>query len=104
MLHVRGDTASVIGYGRLGIKLAAALEAKGIDLFNAMDSPNPPSHLQKRIEGTRVGLTNVVGWVSTPGHARGWHNGQYATLFAMWEAQRLPEAYREYLHNFGLVI
>ncbi len=104
LLHVRGDTASVIGYGRLGIKLAAALEAKGVDLFNSLDSPNPPSHLQKRIEGTRVGLTNVVGWVSTPGHARGWHNGQYATLFTMWEAQRLPEAYREYLHNFGLII
>lgn len=104
MLHVRGDTATVIGYGRLGVKLASALEAKGVDLYNSLDSPNPPTHLQKRIEGTRVGLTNVVGWVSTPGHARGWHAGQYATLFTMWEAQRLPEAYREYLHNFDLII
>lgn len=104
MLHVRGDRATVIGYGRLGVKLADALERAGVDMFNSMDSPNPPTHLQRRIEGTRVGKTNVVMWVSTPGHARGWFAGQHAVLSTMWEAQRLPEAYREYLHNFDRII
>lgn len=104
MLHVRGDTATVIGYGRLGVKLADALESLGVDVYNSMDAPNPPTHLQRRIEGTRVGQTNVVTWVSTPGHARGWHKGQYAVLFSMWEAMRLPESYREYLHNFDQII
>lgn len=104
MLHVRGDTATRIGYGRLGVKLAEALTRGGVDLYNALDAPTPPSHLQRRIEGTRVGQTNVVMWVSTPGHARGWHQGQYAVLSSMWESQRLPESYREYLHNFEMIV
>lgn len=104
LMHVRGDTATRIGYGRYGVKLAAALENVGVDIYNSLDSPHPPSHLQRRIEGTRAGLTNVALWCSTPGHARGWFNGQYTALGTMWEAQRLPESYREYLHNFDMVI
>jgi hypothetical protein len=104
LLHVKGDGATAIGYGRFGVKLAAAIEAEGVDLYNHLDQPVKPNHLQEQVEGTRTGLTNVVGWVSTPGHAQGWHKGQYSVLFSMWEAQRLPEAYREHLYAFDLVV
>lgn len=104
MLHVRGEGATSIGYGRLGVKLAEGLTARGVDLFNHIDTPGAPNHLQQRKEGTRTGETNVVAWVSTPGHARGWRTGQYAAINTMWESAHLPEAYREHLYAFDCII
>lgn len=102
--YVRGETATRIGYGRLGVKLADAIAAQGVDVFNTLDSPVKPNHLQQPEAGERVGKTNVVAWITTPGHAQGWHTGQYSVLNSMWEAMRLPEAYREHLHAFDLVV
>lgn len=91
-----------IGYGRLGSHLAAGLKAAGVDLYDDINGPKEPHHLAPR--GNRHKKTNVAAWVSTPGHARGWWDGQHPAIFTMWEAQRLPEAYREHLHHFVTVI
>lgn len=104
LLHVAGNGATAIGYGRLGVKLAAALTSIGIDVYDDMDSPAAPSHLDRQVEGKRHKKTNVACWVSTPGHARGWWEGQHAGLFSMWEATRLPEGYREHLHEFDTIV
>lgn len=104
LMHVKGEGATAIGYGRLGVKLAAAIEHQGVEVFNHLEAPVKPNHLQRQTDGSKTGKTNVVAWVSTPGHAQGWHKGQYSVLFSMWEAQRLPEAYREHLYAFDLVV
>lgn len=103
LLHVKGKGATQIGYGRFGVKLAAAIEAQGVEVYNHLESPEVQDRVQVA-EDQRTGLTNVACWLSTPGHARGWHKDQYAVIGTMWEASRLPEAYREHLHAFDLVV
>lgn len=95
-----------IGYGRLGVNLARALTAAGVDVFDDIGDPEHKAGMRGLTadSGRRHKKTNAACWVSTPGHARGWWNGQTSSLFSMWEAMRLPEAYREHLHNFDTVI
>ncbi len=105
LMHVHGESATQIGYGRLGVKLAAALEAAGVDVFNGIDAPaGSPGESEHVRENDRRGRTNVACWVSTPSHARGWLDGQYSGMFTMFETTRLPEGFRENLHNFDVVI
>lgn len=108
LIHVRGNGATRIGYGRMGVKLAEAIERQGVDLFNSIDVPDDVRTQHKgslpEMLGTRKGKTNVVAWVSTPGHASGWFEGQYPVISTMFETDRLPEAYREHLHEFELIV
>ncbi len=108
-IHVRNEGATKIGYGRAGVKLAEAVAAQGVDLYNSIAVPQPrlegkQSSRLAMMDGDRVGMTNVVAWMSTPGHASGWHKGQYPVIFTMFETTRLPEAYREHLHEFALIV
>lgn len=103
LYHVHGPN---IGYGRLGVELAAALSKLGIEVYD--DQPTPPEtrrpHEVKAHVNQAPGPTNVVAWVSTPSHAHGWFKGQYPVIFTMWEAQRLPESFRETLPEFECVV
>lgn len=83
--------STAMGYGRLGVKLAAELEKTGVKVNDEFgrDMANP---------------SNVAIWVSTPAHARGWFTGQRTGIFTMWEACNLPESFVESLHNFDQVI
>lgn len=102
MLYVHGTS---LGYGRYGVKLAEALERRGVDIFDDLPSPDPEAHALPFKDGSRrSGIRNVVCWVSTPGHSRGWYDGQHAVLSTMWESQSLPESFRESMHNFETVI
>lgn len=85
--------STALGYARFGVKLAASLQSQGVDVVDGLgeDEHDPR-------------ICNTVCWVSTPGHARGWYDGQYKVLASMWEATVLPEAFRENLHEFDLVV
>lgn len=103
-----------MGYGRAGVKLAEALAAAGVDVYDIQDSPletipQSPGHVLDRAgtigepTGHRSKNTNVVCWVATPGHPRGWWDGQTTGMFTMWEATKLPEAFSDRLHEFDVV-
>lgn len=97
--------SGAIGYGRLGVEVARALEAMGVDVYDDLAEPaeKRPRHLIP-LEGARSKRTNVVCWASTPGHATGWWSGQHTVAWTMWEAMRLPESFRETLHEFDTVV
>jgi hypothetical protein len=73
------------------VKLADALTRAGVKVDDELD----PGHSDP---------ANVACWVSTPTHATGWFTGQRTVISTMWEATRLPEAFRETLHNFDQVL
>ena len=90
-----------IGYGRLGVYLAAELAKRGIKVYDAIEGDPIRSDVR---DGNIQGKTNVVCWVSTPSHARGWWKGQKACMFTMYEAMELPASLTENLHEFDTVI
>lgn len=93
--------SKTIGYGRLGVYLAEALQELGVDVYDGLESPRGTSDDRTYKQG---GHSNVVSWVSVPTHARGWWKGQYAVMFTMWEATFLPESFRETMHAFDLIV
>lgn len=93
-----------MGYGRAGVSLANALEEMGVDVYDDMPMPDSYRRTHEHNRGAKQGLCNVVAWVSTPAHARGWWQGQHPVLLSMWEAQRLPESFRSKLHEFQTII
>lgn len=102
LMHVPSDQ---MGYGRLGVRLARQLEARGVELYTNLGEPPKPDSIVEPPPGPRPETpTNAVCWVSGPSHANGWWAGQHPFLFTMWEATRLPEAYRERLDQFEKVI
>jgi len=105
LLHVASES---IGYGRLGIMLHRELERIGVDVYDRFDGPDGDSAYtpaQRALNsGRRQKRTNVTCWVSVPGHARGWWEGQHAGIFTMYETMHLPAVFRESLHNFDTVI
>jgi len=111
LLYVHGGG---IGYGRYGVNLARYLTKAGVDVYDRIqeqadeiiptqDLRNPHYVLEEQGE-RRYKRTNVACWISTPGHARGWWDGQHVGIGTMWEATKLPESFRESLHNFATVI
>lgn len=93
-----------LGYGRLGCELDTALRAKGVTVYDGVDSPDPRDVAAQRVGERTYGQAETVCWVSTPSHARGWWKGQRPVLFSMFESMRLPESFRANLHNFDTVI
>lgn len=90
-LHLLYVHSEMLGYARYGVKLADRLQRMGVTVRDS-------------IEPDMTDPYNVVCWVSTPTHARGWFKGQYPVISTMWEATKLPETFRECLHNFEMVI
>lgn len=90
-----------LGYGRYGMKLAAALAEAGVAVYDHMPSDKYPVSEHR---GAVPGLANTVCWVSTPTHAEGWYKGQRTVLSTMWEATRLPESFRDTFHEFDQII
>lgn len=94
-----------LGYGRMGVKMAAAIEASGVDVYD--DLPNPQqSGAQKFIPHTngKSAIRGHVSWLSTPGHYRGHWKGQTTSLLSMWESNLLPEPFRESLDVFDTIV
>lgn len=106
LMHVHGES---IGYGRLGVMLSKALTEAGVDVYDDLGEPpegfaRERDALQRASSRSKPEHTNVVSWVSTPGHASWWWEGQHTSIFTMWEATHLPESFRESLHEFTTVI
>src|SRR5207248_1555121 len=98
------------------------LGKRGIDVYDHLDAPDdgldynakllerprdvnvPVIGNPAMVDARRAKRTNAVCWVSVPTHARGWWKGQHPTIFTMWEAMTLPEAFRENLHEFDTII
>jgi glycosyltransferase involved in cell wall biosynthesis len=98
--------AENMGYGRLGVKLHRALEAKGVEVFDHLPAPegDGPKANTAGAEGRHAGTAGTVCWVSVPTHATGWWKGQSPVIFTMWEATRLPESFRKNLHHFDRIL
>lgn len=96
--------SAALGYGRMGMKLAAALARAGVDICD--DMPDAYGGQQKFIPHVsgQSGKCGHVGWLSTPGHMRGWWDGQVKSLLSMWEATILPEPFRESLDEFDIMM
>ena len=100
LFHVHSND---MGYGRLGVNLARSLRRKGVEIFDHM--PGQTDQGAKEFENTGTsGRTNLACWVSVPTHATGWWKGQHTAISTMWEATRLPESFRENLHEFDTVM
>jgi glycosyltransferase involved in cell wall biosynthesis len=102
LLHVHSRE---IGYGRLGVDLAAALRRAGVDIFD--DLPNPEESGAMKFIPHANGQSAVCStamWVATPGHYRGHWKGQRTILNSMWESNLLPEPFRECLDGFDTII
>jgi glycosyl transferase family 4 len=104
-LNLKHVVSTRLGYGRLGVKLAAALEASGVTVFDGMVNDDPrDDEAQRRAGCSKFGIAPVICWVSTPSHARGWWEGQTPMLLTMFESGTLPESFREGLHNYRRVL
>ena len=95
-MHLAWVRNDAFGYGRYGVRLEEALRAEGVEI----DATLPFLGLNKEATPT----CEVAAWVGQPTHVRGWFKDQYTVISSMWEAQRLPEAYRENMHCFDLVV
>lgn len=98
-----------MGYGRMGVSIAKALRTQGVTVYNDLPIPeNDPNMIAlpagfDQTERT-TGRSNIACWLSVPSHGLGWWKGQTPTILTMWEAQRLPEGFREHLHEYDTVI
>ena len=101
-----------MGYGRLGMALADEFRKQNITIYDhlmgtdeAMDAFNDGAVITPlNGPGRTSGRSNVALWISVPSHATGWWKGQTSVMFTMWEATKLPDSFREALHNFDLLI
>lgn len=101
-----------MGYGRLGVCLSEQFKAQGIDVYDHLQGTD--EHMDAFSDGAVMtplngpgrtsGRSNVVLWVSKPAHATGWWKGQRSVMLTMWEATKLPDTFREALHNFEQII
>jgi glycosyltransferase involved in cell wall biosynthesis len=108
MFRVRSEQ---IGYGRLGVYLAAEMKKQGIKIYDEIDKAphnfvldNPEAYKAFGPKKPEAGITNIVLWISVPSHARGWWSNQTPIMFTMWETSHLPSAFRENLHEFDTLI
>jgi hypothetical protein len=106
-LYVPGE---MIGYGRMGVYVAAELAKRGIRIYNSDGRPSSTFNDEKTAEMRGSGAfaaespTNVICWASTPSHAKGAFEGQYRAMLTMWESMSLPEAFRDTFHEFELLM
>ena len=92
-----------LGYGRMGVQMEKAIVRAGVEVFD--DLPDASGANQKFLpHGERTAKCSHIGWLSTPGHARGWWKGQSRSILTMWESTILPEPFRESIDNFDTVV
>lgn len=88
LLQVNKVPNTEIGYGRMGVMLEAALNALGVTT----------------VDGDSAQAAQTVLHCSIPTHLLRWREGQRLVLLSMFESNTLPEAFRESMHHFDLVI
>lgn len=90
-----------MGYGRMGVNIARQLRRMGIEVYDHLTGQK--DYGAKEFEGNSA-RCNLAVWASTPSQAKGWWTGQHVGILTMWEATRLPESFRENLHEFDTVM
>lgn len=113
-LNLLFTPANHIGYGRMGLELKSQFDALGVEVFDHLEgTEDSTSELGQRMsmgraahlnQGKHSGRANVALWLTIPSHGSGWWKGQKSCIFTMWEAQRLPESFRDALPNYDTVI
>jgi glycosyltransferase involved in cell wall biosynthesis len=95
----------------MGTMIAAELAKRGITIY---DRDGRPPEFEKG--GTIYPLaptdgriappspTNVISWMSVPTHRDGSYDRQFNSILTMWESRQLPEAFRDTLHEFDLIM
>ena len=101
LLFVHGES---IGYGRYGVFLARELERMGVEVYDHLPGTEQDPRAEHLNKGRNSKVCETVAWISVPTHARGWWKGQRPVISTMWESARLPESFRETLHEFETVI
>lgn len=114
LCYVHGQS---IGYGRLGVELAAGLQRRSVEVYDELAGDKRTMLQNVERYHNRKGQdadfaprrakptpTNLALWVAHPMHATRWFEGQHAAIFTMWETQKLPETFIEGLHNFDTVL
>ena len=109
-LNLMGHYENHSGYGRFGVQTKKALEACGVEILPDIGfEPQGYQHIlnepvaQRELERGDIELARVALWLSTPPHIRGWYEGQFATIFTMWESTEIPPAFRQNLSHFDRV-
>ncbi len=93
---------NMMGYGRFGTNLSRELANLDVEVFDNADGAIAEEYFAN--PDRNVGRANVMCLLSVPSHGQGWWKGQVPCVYTMWEAQRLPESFRECLHHYDTVI
>lgn len=105
LLYVHGQQ---IGYGRTGVFLADELRRRDIDVYDDHGHHHESKWSKGEVETDGhtppPSPTNLICWVSVPSHVEGYYDGQHKAILTMFESRRLPEAFRESLHEFDTVL
>lgn len=79
---------AALGYGRMGIMLRDSIQRLGVPTSDHPDGDTAGTLLH----------------CSIPSHMMKWRDGQRLVLLTMFETDTLPEAFRESMHHFDLVV
>jgi glycosyltransferase involved in cell wall biosynthesis len=107
-INLQAHSEHQSGYGRMGVELRKQLALLGVESVGDIGlAPDLDDRLESQANLKREGgleLARVALWLSTPPHVRGWYEGQFATIFTMWESAEIPPAFRQNLHHFDRII
>jgi glycosyltransferase involved in cell wall biosynthesis len=104
MLYVHGEQ---IGYARAGNFVAEELMRRGYTLYDDDGYEGGGTSHQKLREGHHSiapSPTNLICLVSVPTHLKGWFNKQHVAILTMWEAQTMPESFRDTFHHYDTIL
>lgn len=102
-INLQAHDVQKSGYGRMGLMLGRALRELGVESVGDIGLAPEGSEHNLRMDGS-LELARVALWLSTPPHVRGWYEGQWATIFTMWESTEIPPGFRQNLHHFDKII
>ena len=103
-INLQSHTEVESGYGRFGRFVKRELEALGV--VSLGDLGVYPELDPSTVEPGRAAgceLARVALWLSTPPHVRGWYEGQFATIFTMWESSEIPPGFRTNIDKFDRI-
>lgn len=106
-INLQAHTEHQSDYGRFGVEMRRALESLGVE--DAGDIGLEPENYEGDTsipvkDAKEIDLARVALWLSTPPHVRGWYEGQFATIFTMWESSDMPAGFRQNLHHFDRIL
>jgi glycosyltransferase involved in cell wall biosynthesis len=108
LLYAHGEQ---IGYGRMGVMIAQELANLGVEIYDSDGHLGEALTPQGVLHGTAADPyrskpehTNLSCLMSVPSHFAGWYEGQHRACLTMWETKKLPESFRDTLHEFDTIL